>query len=183
MGRGKYSPSLFMNSIITVYSLWHEILIFLEKPMMYKIHVPFAELLCRLIKLNQDRQKQYSFYSTSCSQKDISKACGELSVQSASNLRQLKWLLSDYKQYTDNCPPFTISPALWNELHSTREHIDIHFIAGIINKIEVQFEVLYKMVCSMLTCTDNSPEAIIHKQYQQLLLTRTLIPHLFIHRN
>ena len=158
---------------------------FWKRVKMYKIHVPFTELVCRLIKLNEDRFKQYSLFSNSCSEKNISIKCAELADQSASNLSQLKELLSgfNYKDVMKACPPFSASPALWRELHNAEGSQDPYFISIIIYKIESQFSILYKLICLVFSIKDNSPLNIIYDQYQFLLRSLSRIPDLFINLN
>ena len=152
---------------------------------MYKIHVPFTELVCRLIKLNEDRFRQYSLFSNNCSEKTISIKCAELADQSACNLNQLKELLSgfNYKDIMSACPSFSASPALWKELHNAGTSQDPYFISIIIYKIESQFSILYKLICLVFSIKDNSPLNIIYDQYQILLRTLSRIPDLFINLN
>jgi len=152
---------------------------------MYKIHVPFTELVCRLIKLNEDRFKQYSLFSNNCSEKAVSTKCAELADQSACNLNQLKELLSgfNYKETLKACPSFSASPSLWKELHNAKSCEDSYFIAIIIYKIECQFSILYKLICLVFSIKDNSPLNIIYDQYQSLLRSLQKIPDLFINLN
>jgi hypothetical protein len=152
---------------------------------MYKIHVPFTELVCRLIKLNEDRFRQYSLFSNNCSEKTLSIKCAELADQSACNLNQLKELLSgfNYKDIMNACPSFSASPALWKELHNAESSQDPYFISIIIYKIESQFSILYRLICLVFSIKDNSPLNIIYDQYQILLRTLSRIPDLFINLN
>jgi hypothetical protein len=152
---------------------------------MYKIHVPFTELVCRLIKLNEDRFAQYSLFSNNCSDKTVSMRCAEMADQSACNLNQLKELLAgfNYKDTMKACPSFSASPALWRELHDAKNCEDSYFIAIIIYKIECQFSILYKLICLVFSIKDNSPLNIIYDQYQRLLRSSSRIPDLFLNLN
>ncbi len=152
---------------------------------MYKIHVPFTELVCRLIKLNEDRFSQYSLFSNNCSEKTLCIKCAQLADQSAYNLNQLKELLAgfNYRDVMKACPPFSVSPALWSELHSAESSQDPYLIAIIIYKIESQFSILYKLICLVFSVKDNSPLNIIYDQYQILLRTLSRIPDLFLNLN
>lgn len=150
---------------------------------MYRIHVTFTELICRLIRLNEDRFKQYSIFRSSCRQPEIRNQCNELAHQSASNLEQLNRLVASYTHSIDQCPPFSISPSLWKSLDKARESYDVHFIASIIYKIEDQFGILYKFVCNMFSGKEKAEAKIVQDQYQKLLKSKASIPHLFLHRN
>ena len=157
----------------------------LKRGKMYKIHVPFTELVCRLIKLNEDRLRHYSLFSNNCSEKAICNKCIELADQSAYNLCQLKELLSgfSYRDLMASCPPYSASPALWRELHNAEINQDYYFISIIIYKIEYQFNILYKLICLVFIIKDNSPLHIIHEQYQALSRTLSSIPNLFLNLN
>jgi hypothetical protein len=150
---------------------------------MYRIHVPFTELICRLIKLNEDRRDQYSFFGRVFNEKSIRTHCQSLSEQSETNLAQLNLLVDDYESYKNICPDFTVSPALWNALELARENNSIHFVASIINKIEMQFGILYQFVCNMFNSTDDVAARIVRGQYEKLLELRARIPNLFLNLN
>ncbi len=186
MYRGKNSPEEFATDrILSLNSYGTDLFRNWKRVKMYKIHVPFTELVCRLIKLNEDRFNQYSLFSTNCSDKTISIKCAELANQSACNLSQLKELLTgfNYKDVMKACPSFTASPALWRELHNAESSQDPYFIAIIIYKIESQFSILYKLICLVFSIKDNSPLNIIYDQYQILLRSLTRIPDLFLNLN
>ena len=186
MIRGKYSSSKYIAAPnlgfrrygTDFFSYW-------KRVKMYKIHVPFTELVCRLIKLNEDRFMQYSLFSNNCSDKAVSIRCAELADQSACNLNQLKELLSgfNYKEALEACPSFSASPALWRELHIAKSCEDSYFVSMIIYKIECQFSILYKLICLVFSVKDNSPMKIIYDQYQILLRSLSRIPDLFLNLN
>jgi len=150
---------------------------------MYRIHVPFTELICRLIKLNEDRRDQYSFFGGVFKQQNIRRHCKALSEQSDQNILELSELIDDYKSQLTLCPDFTITPALWAALEMARENDSIHFVASIINKIEGQFSVLYQFICNMFTLSDDPAAQIIRNQYDHLLKSKANIPMLFLNMN
>lgn len=150
---------------------------------MYKLHVPLAELVGRLVNLNEDRRRNYSLFSDVSSQTLIRIKCGELASQSNSNLDELDLLGLAYRKYAHLCEHFTISPSLWVELENARHHKDLFFIASKINNIEEHFHILYKLVCRMLPFPEDKAGKIIRNQCQSLLKSKEQIPHLFIQLN
>lgn len=150
---------------------------------MYRIHVSFTELICRLIRLNEDHLNQYSIFRESCRQIEIRRQCHLLADQSARNLQQLNSMVEPYQKVKDQCPPFSISPNLWKSLENARDGFDVHFVASIIYKIEDQFGILYKFVCNMLTGKEKQEAQMVFDQYQSLLKSKSDIPHLFLHWN
>ncbi len=150
---------------------------------MNRINMPFTGLITQLIKLNEDRQRQYHFFSIVCSHQKIREICDKLSRQSNSNLQTFNRLIIISPQYLKLCQPFTVSPASWKELDAARDLPDVNFAVIVINRIESQFAALYQSLCMAFPSEEEEAAILIRSQYRELLKSKSTITHLFMHLN
>lgn len=150
---------------------------------MNRINMPFTGLITQLIKLNEDRQQQYHFFSIVCCHQKIREICDKLSRESTDNLEALNKLAIISPQYLKVCAPFTVSRASWNELNAARDLPDSNFAVIIINRIESRFTALYQSLFSSFPSDQEDAAIIIRSQYRELLKSKSTITHLFMHLN
>ncbi len=150
---------------------------------MNRINMPFAGLIAQLIKLNEDREQQYHFFSIVCYHQKIREICDKLSRESTANLEALNKLAIISPQYLKVCSPFTVSPASWNELNAAKDLPDSNFAVIIINRIESRFAALYQSLFSSFPSEQEDAAIIIRGQYRELLKSKSRITHLFMHLN
>lgn len=146
-------------------------------------HLPFTELINRLIFLNQDRHRGYADFAEVCHHTGIRKKCEEMAKQSSQNIRELEALLDSGLKEEMQAASFTVSPQFWQALYEKYGQMDIQQIAGIIYKIEDQFSILYKLVYNMIEGDDEPSRKLIRQQYDRLLESKFRVPHLLIHYN
>lgn len=146
-------------------------------------HLPFAELVYRLILLNQDRHRGYSDFSETCGHTSIQKKCQEMARQSAQNIRELEKLLDSGLPDFVQAQAYTVSPQFWQHLYECDRRQDIQQTAGILYKIEDQFSILYKLVYNMLEGNQEPARILVRTQYERLLESKSRVPHLLIHYN
>lgn len=150
---------------------------------MNRINMPFTGLIAQLIKLNEDRQQQYHFFSIVCYHQKIREICDKLSRESAANLEALNRLVIISPRYLKLCPPFTVSPTSWKELNAARDLPDSNFSVIIINRIEGRFAALYQSLFSSFPSEQEDAAITIRSQYRELLKSKSTITHLFMHLN
>lgn len=150
---------------------------------MNRINMPFAGLIAQLIKLNEDREQQYHFFSIVCYNQKIREICDKLSRESTANLEELNRLVIISPRYWKLCPPFTVSSVSWKELNAAKDLPDSNFAVIIINRIESRFAALYQSLFSSFPGDQEDAAAIIRSQYRELLKSKSTITHLFMHLN
>ena len=150
---------------------------------MNRINMPFSGLIAQLIKLNEDRQQQYHFFSIVCCHQKVREICNKLSRESNANLEALNKLIIISPQYLKLCPPFTVSPASWKELNAAKDLPDSNFSVIIISRIESRFASLYQSLFPSFPSEQEDAAILIRSQYRALLKSKSTITHLFMHLN
>ncbi|MBC7848313.1 MAG: hypothetical protein H7Y31_01190 [Chitinophagaceae bacterium] len=148
---------------------------------MYRLHIPFADLLIRLIKLNEDRESKYAFFAKKFEQSPIKEKFLELSYQSHANLSELSSMLP--VESTTGYSLFSVSQTMWHELDRVKNQSDLQRITTIIYRIEDQYAILYRFICNMLRNKETNVTQTINAQFHRLMKSRSMIPHLLAHCN
>lgn len=142
-----------------------------------------TELIGRLIWLNQDRSHGYSEFASVCRISGIQRICEEMAGQSKAHIDELQDLLNRLQLKQMPSFQFSVSAQWWESLFQSLGKQDIQQMTGILYKMEDQFATLYKLVYNMTELNDGQARSIILSQYEQLMKSKSKLPHLLIHYN
>lgn len=142
-----------------------------------------TELIGRLIWLNQDRSHGYSEFASVCRIKCIQRICEEMAGQSNAYIDELLDLLKQLRLEQLPVQHFSVSSQWWEHLYQSLGENDVQQMTGILYKMEDQFAILYKLVYNMTELTDEQAREVIYNQYEQLMKSKSKLPHLLVHYN
>lgn len=142
-----------------------------------------TELIGRLIWLNQDRSHGYSEFAGVCRIKRIQRICEEMAGQSNAHINELQNLLKQLHLEQLPAQHFSVSAQWWEHLYQSLGEQDVQQMTGILYKMEDQFTILYKLVYNMTEMNDRQVRLIINNQYEQLMKSKSKVPHLLVHFN